>query len=150
MESIRRFASNPFSVNFIAIRRLSPRDWSNSPPTGSYLVDTNLLLRLADSGSKQHSVAVHALVRLLGPRYHTAESYRVLGRSHAASGCKRFRMEQRADSSRSLRLAGPLSATSGFARSFCALARAREATARLWQAGSRVSLPFCKRTESNT
>jgi len=33
---------------------------------GSYLVDTNLLLRLADSGSKQHSVAVHALVRLLG------------------------------------------------------------------------------------
>ena len=28
--------------------------------------NTNLLLRLADSGSKQHSIAVHALVRLLG------------------------------------------------------------------------------------
>src|SRR5438132_11567495 len=33
---------------------------------GSYLVDTNLLLRLADPASEQHSVATQALARLLG------------------------------------------------------------------------------------
>jgi predicted nucleic acid-binding protein len=33
---------------------------------GSYLVDTNLLLRLADPDSKQHIVAIRALARLLG------------------------------------------------------------------------------------
>jgi hypothetical protein len=84
---------------------------------GSYLVDTNLLLRLADSGSKQHSVAVRALVRLLGQGdevYITPQNL-VLGSSHTASGCKRFRMEQGADSSRSLRFAGPFSDPSRFA-----------------------------------
>jgi predicted nucleic acid-binding protein len=33
---------------------------------GSYLADTNLLLRLADPASKQHAVATEALARLLG------------------------------------------------------------------------------------
>ena len=33
---------------------------------GSYLADTNLLLRLADPNSKQHIVAIQALARLLG------------------------------------------------------------------------------------
>ena len=33
---------------------------------GSYLADTNLLLRLADPDSKQHAVATQALARLLG------------------------------------------------------------------------------------
>ena len=33
---------------------------------GSYLADTNLLLRLADPDSEQHAVATQALARLLG------------------------------------------------------------------------------------
>jgi len=33
---------------------------------GSYLADTNLLLRLADPNSEQHAVATQALARLLG------------------------------------------------------------------------------------
>ena|SRR2546430_2253789 len=33
---------------------------------GSYLADTNLLLRLADPDSEQHAVATEALARLLG------------------------------------------------------------------------------------
>ena len=33
---------------------------------GSYLADTNLLLRLADPASEQHPVATQALARLLG------------------------------------------------------------------------------------
>src|SRR2546421_13086514 len=33
---------------------------------GSYLADTNLLLRLADPDSDQHAVATQALARLLG------------------------------------------------------------------------------------
>src|SRR5439155_683522 len=33
---------------------------------GSYLADTNLLLRLADPDSEQHPVATQALARLLG------------------------------------------------------------------------------------
>jgi predicted nucleic acid-binding protein len=33
---------------------------------GSYLADTNLLLRLADPGSEQHAIATQALARLLG------------------------------------------------------------------------------------
>ena len=33
---------------------------------GSYLADTNLLLRLADPSSEQHAVATQALARLLG------------------------------------------------------------------------------------
>src|SRR5436853_6985121 len=33
---------------------------------GSYLADTNLLLRLADPNSEQHIVATQALARLLG------------------------------------------------------------------------------------
>jgi predicted nucleic acid-binding protein len=32
----------------------------------TYLADTNLLLRLADGGSAQHSIATHALANLLG------------------------------------------------------------------------------------
>jgi hypothetical protein len=32
---------------------------------GSYLADTNLLLRLADSSSDQHAIATQALARLL-------------------------------------------------------------------------------------
>ena len=32
---------------------------------GSYLADTNLLLRLADTGSEQHAIATQALARLL-------------------------------------------------------------------------------------
>jgi predicted nucleic acid-binding protein len=33
---------------------------------GSYLADTNVLLRLADPSSEQHSIATQALARLLG------------------------------------------------------------------------------------
>ena len=72
---------------------------------GSYLADTNLLLRLADPNSEQHAVATQALARLLGQGnevyLHAAEFHRVLGRGDSSRGRERLRMDQRTDRKRS-------------------------------------------------
>jgi len=49
--------------------RVCPTPLLDATPStidGSYLADTNLLLRLADPNSEQHAVATQALARLLG------------------------------------------------------------------------------------
>jgi len=72
---------------------------------GSYLADTNLLLRLADPNSEQHAVATQALARLLGQGnevYLTPQEFhRVLGRGDSPRGRERLRMDQRTDRKRS-------------------------------------------------
>ena len=98
---------------------------------GSYLADTNLLLRLADPASEQHAIATQALAQLLGQGdevyvtpQNLIEFWAVATRPVEANGFGWI-------SERTF------SGAAGFARCFRQLARTRETIACSRQARSR-------------